>query len=393
MLHSRWRVVDKLGFGGYSTTWLARDELHKRYVAVKVGISDTTSRHNREPEILRAIQRSSSSSHKPSAPPRLDAATLLPTILDAFDIRGPNGTHPCYALPLAQGNLREASFSRLFPIQVARALSANLVTAVAVIHSLGIVHGVKMPSTFDELSVQDFRDKYGEPEKVPISRVDGKPLTANVPKYAVEPLYLGKKAQDFTLADAQGLILSDFGEAFCPGTERRLGRECNAPLAKKAPEAVFELDAPLTFSSDIWSLGTAIWEILGMKFIFSEAETQDEISAQQIDVLGATTFPESWREQWERQGDEDSHGARAIPRRPTGERETWPRLENAFEEFVQKYRRKREATGIFDEQETRAILELIRGMLRFRPEERLTADEVLMSEWMVKWALPELELD
>ena len=250
-----------------------------------------------------------------------------------------------------------------------------------------------MPSTFDELSIQEFRGKYGEPETVPISRVDDKPLTANVPKYAVEPLYLGKKAQDFTLADAQGLILSDFGEAFCPATEQRLGRECNTPLAKKAPEAVFEPDVPLSFPSDIWSLGTAIWEILGMKFIFSEAETQDEITAQQIDVLGAADFPEGWRRQFERLRDEDNYGATTIPRRPSGQRETWPSLDNAFEEFIQKYRRKREAAGLFDEQETGAILELIRGMLRFRPEQRLTIDEVLKSEWMVKWAFPQLELD
>lgn len=130
-----------------------------------------------------------------------------------------------------------------------------------------------------------------------------------------------------------------------------------------------------------------------MKFIFSEAKTQDEITAQQIDVLGASNFPEGWRRQFERPRGEDNHGATTIPLRPTGEREIWPSLDNAFEEFVQKYRRKREAAGVFGEQETRAILELIRGMLRFRPEERLTIDEVLKSEWMVKWALPQLELD
>lgn len=250
---------------------------------------------------------------------------------------------------------------------------------------------VKLPSTFDELSIQEFREKYGEPETVPISRLDDKPLTSNVPAYAVEPLYLGKKAQEFTLADAKGLILSDFGEAFCPETEQRLGRECNTPVAKKAPEALFEPDALLSFPSDIWSLGTAIWEILGMKFIFSEAETQDEIVAQQIDVLGSSNFPGTWREHWERQSEEDEEDHKEIPRRPTGPRDAWPSLEDAFEEFVQKYRRKRQEAGTFDERETQAILELMRGMLKFRPEERLTVDEVLKSEWMVKWALPQLE--
>lgn len=43
----------------------------------------------------------------------------------------------------------------------------------------------------------------------------------------------------------------------------------------------------------------------------------------------------------------------------------------------------------FDEEEIAAILTLTRRMLVFRPEDRLTAEEVLQSEWMVKWALPE----
>lgn len=250
---------------------------------------------------------------------------------------------------------------------------------------------VKLPSTFDDLSVQEFREKFGEPDTVPITRVDGQPLTPNVPARAVAPLYLGKKAQEFTLADAHGLILSDFGEAFSPTTEQRLGRDCHIPLAKRAPEALFEPNEPLSYPSDIWSLGNAIWEILGMKFIFSESETQDEIVAQQIDVLGSHNFPDSWRKQWERLGEEDRYANGVLPRQPSDDRETWPSLENAFEEFVQKYRRKREAAGSFEEEETQAILELMRGMLRFRPEERLTIDEVLRSEWMVKWALPQLE--
>lgn len=210
------------------------------------------------------------------------------------------------------------------------------------------------------------------------------------------PQFFGKKAQDFTLADVNGLTLCDFGEAFSPATEQRLGKDCGIPLPSKAPEALFEPDAPVSFPSDIWSLGTAIWEILGMKFIFTDFAGQNEVVAEQIDVLGFQTFPERWKAQWERKiegGDDisDCTADVAIPRKPTRKRTPWPCLENAFEEFVQKYRRKREAAGIFDEEETQAILELMRDMLKFRPEDRSTIDEVLRSRWMVKWALPQLE--
>ncbi|PFH58015.1 hypothetical protein XA68_14257 [Ophiocordyceps unilateralis] len=264
--------------------------------------------------------------------------------------------------------------------------------AVAIVHSCGFVHGdihlgnilVNLPSTFNKLSADQLRERFGEPEMIAISRVDRNPLPPNVPSHAVASLYLGKKAQEFTLTDAQGLILSDFGEAFAPATEQRLGKHCNTPLARRAPEALFEPNAPLSFPSDIWSLAIAIWDILGMKSIFSESETRDEIAAQQIDVLGPEGFPATWRKIWERLSTEETNPDQGTPRQPTGHREVWPPLEDAFTEFVQKYRRRREAAGTFSEEETRAILDMMRGMLKFRPEERLTIDEVLGSEWSVQ---------
>ncbi|TAQ89035.1 hypothetical protein B7494_g2639 [Chlorociboria aeruginascens] len=288
LLHDRYRILDKLGFG--------------------VSIS-SLSLPRREPSILRALSGSRSTSQ--AVHTAIDARDAIPCILDEFDIQGPNGTHMCYTVAPAQGNLEEASFSRLFPIQVARALAAKLTTAVSFVHSRGFVHGdihlrnvlVKLPSTFDDLSIDQFREKFGEPEMIPISRFDRKALPPNIPSQAVVPLYLGKKAQEFTLADTRGLVLSDF--------------------AKRAPEALFEPDAPLSYPSDIWSLGTAIREILGMKFIFSESETRDEIVAQQIDVLGSQHFPPSWRKHlWEQPSTEQMGKDERKPGWPTGYRET-----------------------------------------------------------------------
>ena len=139
LLHNRYRIVDKMGYGGYSTIWLARDETLKRYVAIKIGTS-SPSFPQREIEVLRALHSSGSNLHAHTGS-AMGSCTALPSVLDAFDIDGPNGTHACYTLAPAQGSLKEASFSRLFPIQVARALAARLATAVASVHSRGFVHG------------------------------------------------------------------------------------------------------------------------------------------------------------------------------------------------------------------------------------------------------------
>lgn len=47
VLDKRYRVVDKLGSGGYSTVWLARDTAANSYVAVKIGIADSESTRSR----------------------------------------------------------------------------------------------------------------------------------------------------------------------------------------------------------------------------------------------------------------------------------------------------------------------------------------------------------
>ncbi|GFG16627.1 protein kinase, putative [Aspergillus lentulus] len=376
MLQARYRIVDKLGFGGYSTIWLARDTRQEQYVAVKVGIADALPR---ETKILRAL--SSSSVHP--------GRKSIPFPLDEFEVHGPNGTHPCYTMAPARCNLREVSFSRLFPIEVARALSGGLILAIAYTHSQGYVHGdvhlrnvlVKLPSSFDQLSIEQLYEEYGEPETVTITERNGNPLPPNVPEKAVIPLYLGKNAEDFSLSDTC-VLLGDFGEAFAP-EELRYGKDSHTPLAVRPPEARFEPQAPLSYPADIWSLAATIWDMLGMKAIFSsEFATEDEILAQQIDVLGA--MPLSWFKCWAKRSqffDDDG--------RPKEGRHVWPSIDEAFEEGVQKYRRKSGRVSEFGREEMTAILDLMRRMLAFRPEERPNAEEVLKSEWMVKWVLPE----
>lgn len=129
----RYRLVDKLGHGGYSTTWLARDLQRDRYVAVKVITADASASTS-EAILIHALGNVLSKPGK----------EIIPSILDEFWAVGPNGEHRCIVAPSARMSLfdaKEASTFRLFQPKVAQSIIAQLIRGVAFLHSEGIVHG------------------------------------------------------------------------------------------------------------------------------------------------------------------------------------------------------------------------------------------------------------
>lgn len=207
---------------------------------------------------------------------------------------------------------------------------------------------------------------------------------AAVPSHGILPVWLGKKANEIPLAEAH-LILDDFGEAFSPSASQiKRGGECCAPLPVLPPEARFEPEKPISFPVDIWTLACAIWSILGPRPLFDGTlATHDDISAQQIDILGP--LPSEWWNKWEAR-----HEYFDEKIEPKESRFVRPPLEDRFEDDIQA-RRRRDGMGEYDREEKAAILAMLRPMLAFRPEERASAAAVLGSEWMVKWGLPQFE--
>ncbi|KAF5132787.1 Serine/threonine-protein kinase SRPK [Metarhizium anisopliae] len=142
-LHKRYRIVHKLGHGAFSTAWLAIDEKTTKYVAIKLGTADAD---RSELDILSQITQSPVSRSILE-----DQPSLLPVVLDRFDVGGPNGTHPCLVTLPARCSLRdarEASGSFLFQLDVARSLAAQLVMAVSLVHARGYAHGGERPVLF-----------------------------------------------------------------------------------------------------------------------------------------------------------------------------------------------------------------------------------------------------
>ncbi len=109
----------------------------------------------------------------------------------------------------------------------------------------------------------------------------------------------------------------------------------------------------------------------------------DAVVAQQVDVLGP--LPTRWWQQWAQRHQFFDERGNATPRK-----DVEPALGESFDECIQKYRKMRNI-GVFCEAEKEAFLKMLRPLLSFEPQKRPTAVEVLQSEWIVKWAMPEFE--
>lgn len=380
-LHGRYQVVHKLGHGSYSTSWLARDEQAHKYVAVKVCVADSISQ---ELDILSSLTGPQSS---------VDSAgkTMVPSVLDQFKIQGPNGIHVCYITASARGTLsdmKDGSWIRLFRINVARALAAQLVLVVDYIHAQGVVHGdlhmgnilLNLPSAFDHLSLDQLYKQYGGPEPEPVVHMDGKALPPGVPSHGILPIWLGEASENITLKEAS-ILLTDFGEAFSyPKSLRYIS---HTPLPIRPPETRFEPTKPLSPSSDIWSLACTIWSIIAQRPLFeSFFATEDLVTREQVDTLGI--LPPEWWKRWEGRQDKFTGDGMPINRNPF---RSW---EDRFEDSIQQPR-KDAGMPLFDMTEKKAISQMLRPMLAYRPEDRPSTKDILESKWMVEWALPEFE--
>ena len=134
----RYRVLHKLGYGGFSTVWLARDENQNRLVSLKVLTADA-SRQPTELQLLRHLDE-----HAQASPWRGNIIAAL----DDFTIDGPNGTHLCYvsqpggpSLSAISDSPGEVAGTRRLRAPLARKLTRQLAKAVSFIHDVGIVHG------------------------------------------------------------------------------------------------------------------------------------------------------------------------------------------------------------------------------------------------------------
>lgn len=200
------------------------------------------------------------------------------------------------------------------------------------------------------------------------------------------PGWFGVRSNDIVSGEEK-IILSDFGESFNPYEASKFSSK-TLPLLQP-PEARFS-DDPLSFPSDIWTLACTIWEIFSQRPLFDTFfPSIDRVTMEQVLALGI--LPPEWWKKWNKRSEwfsEEGLDLKPdVSRGHDGRRRTW---DWRFDYCIQEPRAEAGMETVTVE-ERRAFEAMLRSMLRFRPNERATAQQVLHSEWMKGWGLPALE--
>lgn len=236
-----------------------------------------------------------------------------------------------------------------------------------------------LPNSIDNLTPDQLYEKYSQPNLEPVQRLDQKPLGNGVPAHAIMPVWLGEDSEKIRLPEAR-IMLIDFSESFMPSITKRY--YSSTPVPSRPPETYFLPEVPISFPADIWTLACTIFSILGQRPLFDLFfPSEDRVITEHVNILGK--LPPDWWNRWQsRDKWFDVHGERK-------DGQSRGSLENQFEFAVQEPRRD---CGIEEvsEEEKIALFAMLKPMIAYNSQERPTAQQILESEWMDKWALPDL---
>lgn len=192
-----------------------------------------------------------------------------------------------------------------------------------------------------------------------------------MPTHGVIPIRLGDDSENITLPESE-ILLIDFSESFQPATTERFAS--HTPFILRSPELFFEPTWPVSFAAEIWALGCTIFGILGQRSLFEAWFPSEEGMIEEY-MIALGSLPHDWQARRAKSDD-------ALEQIDNGPHRT---LEWRLESSIQEPRREF-GFAKMEREEFVALLSLLKSMLNYKPEDRPTAQSILDSEWMVRWA-------
>ncbi|CAK48152.1 hypothetical protein CBS115989_1948 [Aspergillus niger] len=355
LLHDgRYKILHKLGWGGYSTVWAARDEqyLEGRYVAINICVSENLSdRGDRQIDILKSLASSQHVVH----------------ILNHFDIEGPNGIHSCLVLEMLGSSVSDLVEERFadgrLPGHIAKSAAKQAMMGLNSLHRRKIAHGdfhirnlaFTIPSMAN-VPEHEFIDILGKPDIGVVRRNDGKCLEPGIPEYIVRPA--SSHTRSWPLSDTIKIV--DFGESFSPDN---VPKTLHTPVVVRAPEVIFK--DRLDYRVDLRSLGCMLFELFVGQPPFDNFLITPKILVEQMQEITNEALPERWVPLWESMPGDDATA------------DNGPKLQEWLEETYFDGERKEELTR----DDIVELGRIIRELLRFEPAARASVKEILNDPW------------
>ncbi|KAF9473678.1 kinase-like protein [Pholiota conissans] len=384
----RYKVLHKLGCGGSSTTWLARNP-NGQLISLKVMRADMSSKpFDKIPEID-VSGKLSDYIRRTSAPARANIQVLD----DHFTVSGPNGTHLCLVTPLAGPSIVSVLHGRIcygriegsvrFRKDIARKTSNQIARRLALMHSAGVVHGDLTSSNIlfkIKPHVAMWRDEevalhFGKPKAEKVLTVDESSPAPHAPLRLVAPI--DDSALPLSIFQPDDILITDFGQSFSithPPADYTPATVMH--YLSESPEAYF--DGRVGPASDIWSLACLLFEIRAGYPLFGDF----------FGSSGAVLANMPWWSAFESRHLFFDEEGRRKPRLGEDIGETSikgkleligvngsppPRAGNG--PIMEPFRKKMDAQEIY------LFTDLLEKMLRFNGEERPTIDEVISHPW------------
>ncbi|KAI0399302.1 kinase-like protein [Xylaria palmicola] len=280
--NGRYRIVHKLGSGGFATVWLARDESEKKWVALKIFLA-----------------KHSVSVGKQGLHVYQDAE------LRRFTIQGPNGAHLCIVSPVlgpSCGQLSSGFTCRLKP-WLARRAGYQAAKAVATLHAQDLCHGDITTANilfelldFDQLGEGGIYRLLEPPVTGVLETESGEPTGPEAPQYIVKNLDFLSSTSNIISNDVR---LIDFDECFSISSPPE--RMLKIPPEFLAPEVAVGLPAGL--ASDVWALGCCIFILRSGEGPFSGYEVTSPADLMRIVRQTIGDMPPAWQDTlWDRDG-------------------------------------------------------------------------------------------
>ncbi|SMQ47352.1 unnamed protein product [Zymoseptoria tritici ST99CH_3D1] len=369
-LKGRYLIVAKLGWGCHATVWYCCDKVQKRYLALKIGtaqrVASSKSAKLESPEFAAYRRLEECNIDLPST-----ECFLAREAAEYFTLRSCGGKfeHPCFVFPAAVADLGmlQAGLSQRCPsesVQLCKQVVKSLLTALDILHTqAGMVHcDIKPDNILFSASDESI---YADVAKTMKKRALGARWSRKGRRSTWESVHLS----EFVPKEFWGHpVLGDLGEARICKTE---GQRFKAAEVCSVGFRPAEIICGMEWGSevDIWGVGMVAVILLSNQLMFGfSRQNGDHAHAEYLARMQAimSAPPKEFLDRmprgknyWDKNGQWTKKFGVEVPNRS-----------------IESIRWK------VEEDQEPALLEFLRGIFTWLPEERKSARELLDDAWL-----------